>query len=291
MAVDANDLLKRAQALMPELSIEQFEVNEDGLINDVAIVNRKYVFRFVKDEQSARILAMELKILDLIRPHLKLNVPTPIFTSADAVIYPYLEGQPLLRETLIKLDSLSQQDIANQIGEFLHSLHHLKIAGLGWEVQPTRAPVKREDWVDKRQRLQQKMYPLMMIYQVRWVESLFETALEDPDYFRYEPALIHGDLAPYHFLFDPYDHKINGVIDFGMAGAGDPASDIGILISCYGESFVSKIGNVYPELEKYLPRARFYALGIELEWILNGLETGQAFWFTAHIGGPRDIRE
>ena len=35
--------------------------------------------------------------------------------------------------------------------------------------------------------------------------------------------------------------------------------------------------------------ARFYARGIELKWVLLGLETGEMFWFTAHLGGARDI--
>jgi hypothetical protein len=52
---------------------------------------------------------------------------------------------------------------------------------------------------------------------------------------------------------------------------------------------VSKIEQAYPELGSYLPRARFYAQAIELEWVLLGLETGESFWFTAHLGGPRDI--
>jgi hypothetical protein len=71
---------------------------------------------------------------------------------------------------------------------------------------------------------------------------------------------------------------------------GDPALDLGNLITCYGESFVTKMEAEYPEIDTYLPRARFYAQAIELEWILLGLETGESFWFTAHVGGARDIR-
>jgi hypothetical protein len=32
-----------------------------------------------------------------------------------------------------------------------------------------------------------------------------------------------------------------------------------------------------------------YAQSIELQWVLLGLETGESFWFTAHIGGARDV--
>lgn len=109
------------------------------------------------------------------------------------------------------------------------------------------------------------------------------------NFFEYIPALIHGDLAPYHILFDVKGQEISGILDFGVAGLGDPALDLGSLLSSYGESFVSHMGNAYPGLEGLLPRARFYAQSIELQWALLGLETGETFWFTTHLGGARDI--
>jgi hypothetical protein len=49
--------------------------------------------------------------------------------------------------------------------------------------------------------------------------------------------------------------------------------------------------NAYPEMKELLPRARFYAQAIELQWALLGVESGEYYWFTAHIGGARDIRD
>jgi aminoglycoside 2''-phosphotransferase len=90
-------------------------------------------------------------------------------------------------------------------------------------------------------------------------------------------------------LFDPREIKITGVFDFGMAGMGDPANDTGNLINFYGESFVRKINRTYPDFPNHLLRARYYAQSLELEWILRGLESGEEFWFTAHLGRARDI--
>jgi hypothetical protein len=70
---------------------------------------------------------------------------------------------------------------------------------------------------------------------------------------------------------------------------GDPALDLGNLITTFGERFVAKMAVAYPGLEQFLPRARFYAQSIELGWVLNGLESGETFWFTAHLGGARDL--
>jgi aminoglycoside 2''-phosphotransferase len=282
-------LRQRVKAIMPELEIQHFEMNQEGLINDVAIVNKKLVFRFPKTEKYAKILDDEMKILDIIRSRIGIEVPTPIYRSHDNVVYPFLEGQPFLRETLLKLESDIQVRIAEQLGKFLHGLHTTENSVLDWEIPPTLAPVTRDKWLDIHQRVKGKIFPLLLNHQIQWVENLFDGILSNPESFNYRPALIHGDLAPYHILFDQNNHKITGVIDFGVAGIGDPASDIGSLITAYGESFVIKMKTSYPNLEVFLPRARFYAQSIELQWVLLGIETGETFWFTAHLGGARDV--
>jgi len=283
-------LLQRVQAIMPDLEIEHLERDQEGLINDVLIVNKKFVFRFAKTEKYARILDVEMKILDLIRPRIGISVPTPAYRSSDCVVYPLLGGQPLSRKLVLGFDESTQIATAGQIGGFLYRLHTTEISNVDWVLPTTRAPVKRQNWLDIRERVKVKVYPLLQKYQIEWVEDLFNDVLENPESAEYRPALIHGDLASYHILFDPQGGKIIGVIDFGMAGMGDAASDIGNLINIYGESFVQKIGETYPNLETYLPRARFYAQLLELEWVLLGLETGETFWFTAHLGSARDIR-
>jgi aminoglycoside 2''-phosphotransferase len=290
MSDNTEALLQRVRAIMPDLKIEQIERNHEGTINDILIVNRNLVFRFARAEKYIPLLQAELKILDLVRPHLGLSVPTPVYTSSDCIVYPLLGGQTLSRKLVLGFDESVRNDLAAQIGAFLYRLHNLEISDLDWEIPPTRARVKRSSWLEVKESVKARLYPLLQNYQIEWVEDLLNTALEDPDFFEYKPALIHGDLASYHFLFDEQEHKITGVIDFGMAGIGDPASDIGILISIYGESFVRKLQKSYPDLEKCLPRARFYAQGLELEWTLLGLETGETFWFTAHLAGARDIQ-
>ena len=286
----AYSLRQRVQAIMPELEIQHFEINQEGLINDVAIVNKKLVFRFAKTEQYAKILDDEMKILDMIRSRIGMEVPTPIYRSQESVVYPFLEGQPFLRETLLKLESDVQARTADQLGKFLYALHTTENSEVDWDIPPTLAPVTRDKWVDIRQRVKDKIYPLLLKHQIQWAENLFDGILSNPESFNYRPALIHGDLAPYHILFDQNNHKITGVIDFGVAGVGDPASDIGSLITAYGESFVIRMRTSYPNLEVHLPRARFYAQSIELQWVLLGIETRETFWFTAHLGGARDVR-
>jgi aminoglycoside 2''-phosphotransferase len=283
------DIRSRIQALMPGLAIEHIEANQEGLVNEVFIVNRQYVFRFARTLQAVTILDLEMKILDLVRSQLMIEVPTPIQRRPDAIVYPLLPGQPLTRPTLHHLDEPRRLAIAAQLGSFLSTLHTTPLSDLDWQLPATLAPVTRDRWLDIRQRTQGKIYPLLLPHQRQWAENLFDSALHDPDFFDYQPALIHGDLAPYHILYDDQRQGISGIIDFGVAGLGDTALDLGSLLSTYGESFVAQMAQTYPNLEVLLPRARFYAQSIELQWVLLGLETGEAFWFTAHLGGAREI--
>jgi len=275
---------------MPDLKIEHFERDDEGLINDILIVNGEFVFRFAKSEEYARLLQNEVKILDLIRPLLDVQVPEPLYLNPDCMVYPFLDGQPLSRKRLMGFDRSTQNQLAAQLGSFLSQLHTVDLSRVDWEIPFTRAPVRRERWLEIQAKVKEKLYPLLQKYQKEWAEDLFSSVLDDPSASSYQPALIHGDLASYHILFDEQERKINAVIDFGMAGLGDAASDLGGLISIYGESFVSMMQETYPDLESYLPRARFYAQLLELEWVLFGFESGDSFWFTAHLGGARDIR-
>ena len=72
-------LLQRVRAIMPDLQIERFERDHEGLINDVLIVNHSLVFRFAKTEEYARLLQVEVKLLDLVRPQLDRYLPRARF--------------------------------------------------------------------------------------------------------------------------------------------------------------------------------------------------------------------
>lgn len=289
MSNNAETLRERVQGIMPDLEIEQFEINDEGLINDVVIVNEMYVFRFAKREYPST-LDIEIRILDLIRPTVGVNVPTPIYHDEDCVVYPFLNGEPLLLERIIASDESTRIRMSEDLGKFLFTLHTMDISQVAKELPSTLAPVTHERWLDIYSRVKETVYPLLWQHQVRWAERLFNSMLTNPRFFEHKPALIHGDLRPYHILIDSQSCEITGVIDFGVAGIGDPASDIGTLINTYGESFVAKMKNTYPSLEEFMPRARFYAQALELQWVWLGIEFKENFWFVAHLGCPRDVR-
>jgi len=277
--------LARIRAICPGLIIGQTRLITEGLINDVIVVNEQLVFRFAKDECGAKVMAVEAALLERIAAQLPLAVPKPFHTGAGEMAYPLLPGVPFTREILYAQSAARQQVLADQLGGFLHALHRIP---LDEHSQPTLAPTRHDQWLDLRQRMEIKLSPLLLPFQASWMRRLL-SYVDEASHFDFLPCLIHGDLACYHLLYDPATTRLSGVIDFGVAGAGDLATDLANLLQTYGDGFVQRILISYPEAAAYLPRARFYAAAIELQWVLLGLERGENFWFTAHLGGARDF--
>lgn len=280
----------RIHEVLPDLDISSYKLHQEGLVNDVLVVNDQWVIRFTYTEWGKQLMTVEDQLMRFIAPQVTLLVPNPEKCTNGVMVYRHLQGESFLRETWVNADDTTQQHYADQLGQFLNELHHLPTENLDWEIPLTLAPVTMETWLDIYERFNKKVQPLLLPHQIEWADHLFESALNTPDFFDFEPVLIHGDLAPYHILHSEENGHLTAVIDFGLAGLGDPATDLGSLINNYGETLVSTIERTYPDLEKLLPRARFYAQAIELQWVLLGVESGENYWFTSHLGGARDIR-
>lgn len=281
-----NPFLPRIHSLMPGLDVHSAVISDEGLMNDVLVVNDSLIFRFAKSEATAASLHAECDLLAYIRPYLMQEIPQPLATSEDAMVYRRLTGVPLTRELLATLEKTTIQSLADQIAEFLRRLHSIPVVA---SLPQTTAPVHYDDHMALRAEVSQHIYPLLLPHQRRAVDQFFERMLGDPANFTYEPTIIHADLAPYHLLYEPETRRLSGVLDFGVAGVGDPASDLGCLIQYFGERFVKRMLPVYPAAASLLPRARNYARGLELEWVANGLRSGETFWFTAHLAAARDL--
>jgi aminoglycoside 2''-phosphotransferase len=286
----AEVLSARIRAIKPGLKIDELELSDEGLTNDVAIVNNKYVFRFARTEQGRADLDNEAQVRDLVRAHVDIAVPEADIVARDCLCYPFLSGDPLLLETIQGMTDSGRDRVARDLGRFLFDLHSIDVSRGRTELPPTLAPVTRDRWLKIYEGIKATVYPLLWKHQARWAESVFNEMLADECYFDYRPALIHGDLRQYHVLIDRTEGRLAGVIDFGVAGIGDPASDFGTLINTYGESFVVRMRDVYPGLDRFLPRARFYAQALELHWVWLGIELKEDFWFAAHLACARDLK-
>jgi aminoglycoside 2''-phosphotransferase len=282
-------LQEKIREILPDVEIRKIEFHQEGLVNDVVIVNDAWVIRFTKPKFARELMDVEYQLLTWLEPQLSLSIPKPKRIGQDVLVYQHIKGRDFTREIWAAASANEQQALAEQLGCFLHDLHGMQTEEIDWEIPHTLAPVTRDTWADIYERLLEKVQPLLLPYQLDWMEGLFELPLNTTGFFDFEPAMIHGDLVPYHILFSPEERKLSGVIDFGTAGLGDPATDLGSLINAYGETLVGAIAKSYPNYQDHLSRARFYAQAIELQWVLLGVESGEDYWFTAHLGGARDI--
>jgi aminoglycoside 2''-phosphotransferase len=264
--------------------------NQDGLVNDIVIVNDELVFRFPKAAWAKQALARELKVLALVRRHVDLAVPVVEVETDEFVMYRLLAGQGLHRHLILHQDAATQARIIGQLGEFLAQLHGIEVAEVDAAGIGAAGSVRsQEDWLTLYADVQRELYPLLMQHGREWTEALFAPVLANSHLMHdYSPKLVHGDFAPYHILFDVDKGILSGVLDFGVSGLGDPADDFANIILGLGESFLQKMARVYPNLEEGLARARFWAGTLELQWLLGGLRSNDPSWFAVHIGRARD---
>ncbi len=280
---------QRIRDIFPELSIENISLNDEGFNDNIVIVNQELIFCFPKHEHAVNKLETEIKLIEFIKKYVALEIPKIFYKSREVIAYFMIHGVTLRRDLLLGLDQTTIQFIAEQLATFLKELHSVPVNNAEFKIPVADVPSKYNDWVDLYDRVENEVFPHLMVHTREWAKNHFESFLDAKSNFEYEPKLIHGDLGPYHILFDRQRNRINGVIDFGSSGLGDPAMDIATIIHSYGESFLSRFQTTYPEISSYLRRARFYAETFEFQWALSGIKSKDITWFLGHLGSAKDI--
>jgi len=174
-----------------------------------------------------------------------------------------------------------------ELGSFLRDLHGIPAFELTG-IRPSQSVRTMDQWRAMYARVEEVLFPLLFRHQREAVRAHFEPVLSGQLSMEAEPVLVHGDLAPYHILVDAETSRLTGAIDFGTAGLGDPADDIGALLAHVGGSLVELMRPAYPIDEATWARARFRAGCLELEWALIGVREQDLSLLVAHIGGARD---
>ena len=75
--------LHRIHAIFPTLAITSVHFNQDGMVNDVVIVNDQFIARFPKDEHAKERLSRESRILKLIKE--RVEMPVPILSTRQRI--------------------------------------------------------------------------------------------------------------------------------------------------------------------------------------------------------------
>lgn len=231
----------------------------EGDFCDCYLVNDRYVFRFAKHAAASAAMQVERCLLPILQSVLTLKVPQIEFagrcndTGEGMMGYQFLSGEPLEADLLESLPSAAQNSLVEQMVAFTRQLHtvpldlvhHCNIRQL--EPLPHLTRIIEEGRRQVAPHLSEGVWD--------YYERLLDEYTRDPSLHTYQPALLHGDLSPDHFLGDPEQATLTGVIDFGDVCIGDPAWDLIYIYEDYGlATFKSFITHYDPENTNLLER-------------------------------------
>lgn len=271
--------LDRVRAAAPELAVARARlIRGEGQFNHVLVVDEALVFRFPRTVDGAAVLEREVALLERLQGCLPLPIPDPVYRITDpasgelsAMGYRMLPGKPLSNEVLESIaDTVTLDQMAGELAGFLRALHALPLSEFARGL-PERDEAAR--WAELHSQFRSALYPFMRPEARRDVDVLFGEIDDDLRRDPPTPVLCHGDFAGSNILYEPERLAITGVLDFGFAGAGDPAGDIASF-SCLGEAFLARGFVVYPEMAQLLPRARLYRGTFALQQALYALRDG-----------------
>jgi aminoglycoside phosphotransferase (APT) family kinase protein len=214
------DLVRRlVNAQFPQWSSLSIEpVKSAGTDNAIYRLGKTMAVRLPRIASAALSIDKEYSWLPRFAPKLPLAIPVPLCRGMPAEGYPYswaiyrwLDGD---NATVECIADLSQA--ARDLGQFIGALH---------QVDPTGGPLSRRgqplSTCDDETRA--ALNSLRDIIDVHAATAIWESALATPGWNRLS-VWVHGDLHAGNVLVN--QGKLSAVIDFGMAGIGDPACDM-----------------------------------------------------------------
>lgn len=282
---------KRIREVYPEFEITSCEVNEIGQNNDVLIVNHSLVFRFPKYVEGIRKLKKETSVLESIKGNLSLPVPYPLYQSMKPEKvgkvfsgYRLIEGEPLW-PGVFKENEEHILKIATQLVNFLTELHSRPVEDL--ESEKKSIDDIRSSIEDLYERFIEKLFPHMNEKAKLEVSKHFDSFLSQSELLDFEPVLTHGDFGASNILWDRERNEVAGIIDFGESEVGDPAYDFAGLLSSYGEPFVRRCLEMYPNGDRIFDRMNFYRGTFALQEALHGVENDDPEAFENGMKGYR----
>ena len=197
-------------------------VVSSGTVNALFRLGDEMVIRLPYRESAVQFPDKEHQWLPKLAPHLSLSVPVPLEKGRPESDYPWLwsiyswlEGED---GWIQPIEDLAQAAI--DLAGFITNLQH---------IDPSDGPrhgihnnFRGEPLADRDPLVRSAIEELGDRIDRRRVTKAWDLALKQP--LQYKDLWIHGDLQPGNLLTQC--GKLTAVIDFGLLGVGDPASDL-----------------------------------------------------------------
>jgi aminoglycoside phosphotransferase (APT) family kinase protein len=196
-----------------------------GTVNAIYRLGEGLYARLPRMARWARDLEHEARWLPRLAGRLPLQIPEPVALGRPGdgypfgwAIYRWIEGQPYPG------DLVDERQAARDLARFVTGLRAVDTAGAP---RAGRRPLRELD-AGTRTGIEQAGDDIDRDA----VLAAWELALAAPAWDGTAPAWIHADLLPPNLLTG--GGRLRAVIDFGAAGAGDPAADLIAAWSVFG---------------------------------------------------------
>lgn len=232
-------------------------LNESGLDFQVVFAldvnGERWVLRLPRREDVVPSTAKEKKTLELIAPHLSMQVPNWEVYSVEMIAYKQLKGVPAAtidhgRKAYVwEMDHTNVSDrFIDTLASGMASLHQIK------QDEARRAGVPAEQATEARERMSVRMEKVKSEFGVseplwaRWQKWLHHDALWPA-----ETGLVHGDLHAGYILIGEQT-EVSGFIDWTEAQVTDLSEDFVPHYRIFGEAALNRLIAAYEEAGGYV---------------------------------------
>ncbi len=210
---------------------------DEGWTHIVLEVNRKWIFRFVRDPLNTQ-LAVEQAFLPLFNGHSPLPIPEIRYSAANFIAYEKIEGVKFSESVFRSLGRSERASHSVALGDFLSCLHALSFEHRDLKTAPFGGVDFWEElWPDAAPRLQSSTLKNAEEYFTRAISEIASAACPN--------VVTHSDFGTSNVLIDAAGSKLTGVIDFGDISIGDPAADFATFYRRFGKPFAEDMAEAY----------------------------------------------
>jgi aminoglycoside phosphotransferase (APT) family kinase protein len=250
--IDAGLVGRLVAAQFPELrDLPVRAVRPTGTVNAIYRLGDHLYARLPRVQHWAGDLENEWRWLPVLGPRLSLVVPQPVAKGRPGSSYPFpwaiyrwIDGRPYADE-LVDDEGQAAEDLAR----FMAELRRVDPAGAS---RAGRAPLRELDAVTREAIASARELIDGDAATAAWEHALQAPAWSGP------PVWIHSDLLRANLLVR--GGRLRAVIDFGAAGAGDPAADVIAAWSVFGPAGRAVFRRALGVDDGTWERARGYAL-------------------------------
>lgn len=293
---DEPQLRRRYEQLIrksiPNRDVRRISLNTQGALNVVFEVDRRFIFRFPRNERAAKLLEMETRLLPRLARRLSIRIPEPFLTGTvpqtpgwTFMAYERIPGRQL---HWARLTSSDRRTLAQDLKRPLRELAEFSTREARRLGVPGGGPQSfRQEMVQLHESIQKYGYQVIPEQLRSQLDAKIRGYLEDPDNFRFRPVLLHNEIHSSHVLW--MGGHVAGLIDWGFASVGDPAREFAPWVAHFGTRAIPGVmsGRVGPKDETFLDRVAFYRLMIPIWQIRNRTWAGNLTGANQAVGWLR----